>query len=168
MVDLETPWALAACVLAVAPALLAWWRTRGDSPRASVPILQSLAVLLGVLALAGPSAPWGEGASKPYLVFTDVSDSTRGQRNPLPWPPEVARQSYVFARDAAAQDFAIQAPPTVATGETNISPVLRLALARASQITGVVIRTDGQFQDSDWPQLAASSARRTCRSRSSR
>jgi hypothetical protein len=159
----DRPWLLAAGALAAAPVLLAIWaRRRGGYIGGWNVAMQCAAVLLAAAALAGPAAPLGE-ARKPYLVFTDVSDSTRGQRHPLPLPPSLERQSYVFARNVAEgksgtdTDSAdgIGLSPRFSTDGTELSPVLQLSLARAGEIAGVILHTDGRFQDADWPQWAA-------------
>ena len=178
----DRPWLLAAGVLAAAPVLLAIWaRRRGGHIGGWNVAMQCMAVLLAAAAMAGPAAPLGEGARKPYLVFTDVSDSTRGQRHPLPLPASVERQSYVFAKNVAEVDSQVGSGPvrdflpspeknrltaTLPTeetpfgGSTNISPVLQLSLARAGEIAGVILHTDGRFQGADWPQRAAELAAR--------
>ena len=162
----DRPWLLAAGVLAAAPVLLAIWaRRRGGRIGAWNVALQCLAVLLAVAAMAGPAAPLGEDARKPYLVFTDVSDSTRGQRQPLPLPPSLERQWYVFARNVAeGQPSEASLPvatnnnvalPSFSTDGTNLSPVLQLSQARAGEVAGVILHTDGRFQDANWAQGAS-------------
>jgi hypothetical protein len=151
----DRPWLLlAAGVMAVLPVLLALRARRGGGRISPLNVaMQCLAVLLAAMALADLSAPFGRGA-KPYLVFTDVSDSTRNQRAVLPLPPSLERQSYLFAR-GAAEGEPPTAPPGFLADRTEITPVLQLSLARAGDIAGVIIHTDGRFQDADWPQLAA-------------
>jgi hypothetical protein len=43
--------------------------------------------------------------------------------------------------------------------QTRLAPALQLALARAAQFGGLVIRTDGQFTDADWQALAGAVGR---------
>ena len=103
------------------------------------------------MALAGPRLT-GVGRSRlPWLVLTDVSASTRGQSDrPLGFPDGRAVERVDFAASLA------QPGGVVDTSATNIAGPLRLAAARArnGQIAGVVIRTDGQFTDSDWRTAA--------------
>lgn len=152
MVTFQQPvWLLAAGLAIVPAALAALARRKGHGARRSSVILQTLAVLIAAFALAQPVGPWGESSRRPYLVLTDVSDSLRGQ-TPLALPKELPREELVFAGDVA------ESGRDVDTTSTRLSPALRLALARAGEISGVVVRSDGRFQDRDWPTLAAAIA----------
>jgi len=150
------PWWLIALASAGVPVVVALWASRRGRhiARASV-ALQVLAVALAAAALARPEAPLSASGAKPYLVLHDVSASTGPQgSSPLDWPnwPEnLPRESYVFAATVARAGAGGQRPNPDAT---NLAPALRLAWARLEQLAGVVIHTDGQFQDADWPAAA--------------
>lgn len=141
------PWWLLALLAAGVPILLA---VRGRRRGWSIPIasvaLQVLAVGLLACALAGPRAPLGPGARKPLLVLTDASESVRGQEA-APWPDDLPAERRHFAASIA--------PPGAMrdASATRLTPALQLARARADELAGVVLRTDGQFQD-DWAAAA--------------
>jgi hypothetical protein len=148
LVRFDQPWALAATAAACLPIVVALWaRKRGRHVAAGCVALQCVAILAAAAALARPAARIGADAVKPTLVLQDVSGSVRNQP-PLPdWPDDVPRDEFIFAADVAAagQD----AGPT----RTRAAAALRLATARAHALAGVVIRTDGRFQDA-WSAAA--------------
>ena len=148
-------WCLAALVAAAGPVLLwAAARRRGRRIAPLSVVLQCLAVAAAALALAGPQARLGRGAQKPWLVLNDVSASTRGQgRAPVPLPGDVPTEVYDFSASVS------QAGGKPDAGQTHLAPALRLAAARAKHLAGVIVRTDGQFTDDDWPAAAAALAR---------
>lgn len=129
----------AAAIVPVAIALLRSRRGgRISGPRTAV---QCVAVVLVAIALSRPTAPLGGRAQKPWLILQDVSPSVTGQDEPPPWPDDIRSQTRTFGPASAG-------PP-----RTEAAPALRLAVARAEELAGVVIRTDGQFHD-DWSRAA--------------
>ncbi len=144
----DQPWALAAIAAVAVPIVVATWaRRRGRHVSAGCVALQCVAVFLAAAALARPTAQLGADALKPYLVLQDVSGSVRDQP-PLPdWPDEIPRDAFVFATNVAA------AGQDAGPARTRAAVALRLATARADALAGVVIRTDGRFQDA-WPDAA--------------
>ena len=151
IVHFDEPWWLLAALAGAVPPLVAWLSRRGGrrvSP-ASV-ALQCLALLLAAGALARPTIRMGGGAAKGWLILTDASFSTRSQGGPLEaWPEDVPREDYAFAATVGPVAEGLD------RNATRAAPALRLAAARAGQLAGVVIRTDGQFQGNDWPGAAA-------------
>ncbi|MBS3733449.1 MAG: VWA domain-containing protein [Phycisphaerae bacterium] len=142
------PWALAALVVVTAPPLIAVWaRRRGRHVGRLSVALQSAALALGVCALARPTMPLGPGAAKPYLLLRDVSGSVRGQHGP-DWPADLPVRRHVFAAQVAPSGGDVDA------STTHIGAPLRLATAQSDQIAGVVIVTDGNFQDAQWSAAA--------------
>jgi len=146
------PWWLVALVAAVVPAALAATaRRRGRQVARLSVVLQSLAVALVALALAGPSVPWGPDATRPWLILNDVSASVRDQHPDryLPGPRNIGPHlDYDFAATVAP------AGQDLDDAQTNIAAALRLAAARAGELAGVIIRTDGAFTDNQWPAAA--------------
>ena len=149
------PWWLAAALLSLGPIVLARAaRKRGRHVAPVGIVLQCIAVAAAALALARPAAPIGPAARRPWLVLDDVSASTRGQHDaPLDLPDDLRREEYGFAAGVAPAGRKVDA------ARTNLAPVLRLAAARAGELSGAIIRTDGQFTDSDWPAAAEALAR---------
>ena len=147
IVRFTQPWwpiALAGGIVPVA--IAAWARRRGRHVGAVAVVMQVAAVTLAALAVGGPRVPLGRKAARPQLVIRDVSASVRGQRRTeLPWSPDVAGETFEFAA-AVGGDTDDTA--------TNVAAALRLALARHEQLAGLVIQTDGQFHDADWPAVA--------------
>lgn len=127
----------------VAPVLLSRRSARRGHRVAPLSVaLQCTAVALAALALAGPAAPVGPGQRKPVLVFQDVSASCRVQRDrTIQLPPDVPVEHLAFASSVAADAAGLDA------NRTDLAPALRLAAARAAEIAGVFIHTDGRFTD---------------------
>jgi len=146
---------LPALVAAAAPPLLAWrGRRHGRYVPATSVVLQCVAVALAAMALARPQVRLGDEARKPYLVIQDTSASVGGQQLALDWPADLPQENWRFARTVSPAGEA--APVEHERSATHAAPVLRLAAARADEISGVVIATDGQFDDgADWPAAAA-------------
>ncbi|MHC4983429.1 MAG: hypothetical protein ACYTF6_09720, partial [Planctomycetota bacterium] len=144
----EPWWLLGLAAVLAPPGLAILGRRRGRGVSATSVILQCAAVVLLALALGRLELPLGERADKPYLVFTDVSTSVRGQEQALALPESLPRQELRFAATVAGSGERPAALPT------NAAPPLWLAAARADEIAGVVMVTDGQFHD-DWPAAAA-------------
>ena len=108
--------------------------------------LRTLAVLLAATALAQPTVR-RSGAGQ-WLVLTDASASARGQATGDSLPASVPHRAYRFAE--TIRDGNDRTDPPM---RTLLAPALRLAAAR--EVAGVVVRTDGQFQDAaDWPAAA--------------
>lgn len=154
-VAFASPWWLAGVLLALGPVVLARAaRKRGRHVAPVSVVLRCIAVAAAALALARPAAPIGPAARRPWLVLDDVSASTRGQHDaPLDLPDDLRREEYGFAAGVAPAGRKVDA------AQTNLAPVLRLAAARAGELSGAIIRTDGQFTDSDWPAAAEALAR---------
>lgn len=134
--------------LAAGPPVVAVLRRRRE--RAVSPwsvAAQSLALLMLAVATAGPTARLGAEAQKPWLVLRDVSLSLRGQDAPAIEPDGIPTILREFG------------PSQTGPPRTQAAPALRLAAARADELAGVVIRTDGRFHD-DW-QSAADALGRT-------
>jgi len=148
-VSISRPWALLAAGAAAIPILIALWgRRRGRRVSGFAVAAQSLAVALAAVALAHPAVPLGR-ARRPYMLLEDTSASTRGQSDkPLPWPEAVPLEKHDFAAT-------ILGGRDRNTSETNVSAALHLALARSAELGGVVLRSDGQFHDTDWRGVAA-------------
>ncbi len=145
------PWWALAAVAAVVPIWLARRARATGTPShwASV-AARSLAVALLAVALTGPVWTASTDRVKPVLVLQDASVSLADQADPLAIPTDVPTLEYVFAADLARTS----AGRTVDRSQTRIAPALRLAASRREQVAGVIIRTDGQFTDDDWPQAA--------------
>ncbi len=165
----DQPWLLLLALLAGLPVLVRLWgKRRGRHVPWWSLTLQVAAILLAAAAMAGPAVRIGRRAELQWLVLRDASASTWGQgRHELPWTGGLKRQTYRFAggldQGAAPDATAPTAPAETAAvdpSRTRISPALRLAAASADKLAGVVIRTDGQFQDDDWQQAAAELGRR--------
>jgi len=146
----EQPWWLAAATAAVLPAIAATWaRRRGRHVAAFSVLLQCAAVVLAAAAVARPGLPLGERADRPWMVLRDVSASVKEQFDrPWGWPADLAREEYDFAETVAA------AGRPVAEGATRVTAALQLAGGRAKDIAGLVLITDGHFQDADWSAAA--------------
>ena len=146
------PWWWLAAVAAVAPVWIARaGRRRGRATRPWVTAARCVAVALVVAALARPMLRGVGASARPWLVLRDVSASTRRQGASRPMLPEgIGSETLSFAGGLAEPGR----PVDVAA--TNLAPALRLAAARAAagRIGGVVIQTDGQFTDTDWPAAA--------------
>lgn len=147
----EPWWLLALGAVLIPPAVAAAARRRGRHAAYLSVALQCASVALMALALARPELPVARRAQKPYLVLRDVSGSVRGQQLNLPWPKSLLREELEFASTVGPGGGMAPLP-------TNAAPAMRLAGARAGQIAGVVIITDGQFHD-DWRAAAADLAR---------
>ncbi len=144
-VHFRSPWALAGLVL-LAPVIFLNLRRRGGVGVLSV-FLQCLAVALVVAALSDVRVRLGEAARMPYLVFQDVSASTRGQekltalnRN-MDWPVDAPVEVYDFAASAT------RAAGRPDESATNLVPAVQVALARGGGAAGFIFQTDGRFQD---------------------
>jgi len=164
----DRPLLLAALAGAALPLLVAaWGKRRGrldearrgplggarhgrEAPRWAV-VMQCLAVALVAMALAAPRLT-GVGRSRlGWLVMTDVSASARGQSDrPVGFGDDRPVQRLEFAASVGAPGQVTD------VSATNIAGPLRLAAARATdgRIAGVVIRTDGQFADTNWQPAA--------------
>lgn len=160
----DQPWFLLLGLLAGLPVLVRLWgKRRGRHVPWWAVTLQIVAVLLAAAAMARPAVRVGRRAELQWLVLHDTSASATGQGQiGLPWPAGLKRQTYLFAGGLAQQPTTNETAATVpvaASGvdptRTRISPALRLAAASAQRLAGVVIRTDGQFQDDDWQAAAA-------------
>jgi len=151
------PWWLAAIVVTAVPAgVAALGRWRGRQIAGFSVVLQSLAIALVAVALAGPSVPLGGDASKAWLILNDVSASTRDQhpsRYTLDLDSLGPHLEYVFAASVAPKGQDID------DSRTDIAAPLRLAAARAGELAGVIIRTDGRFTDDKWASAAEALAR---------
>jgi len=146
LIRLARPWGLIALVAAAIPVAIAILaRRRGRHAGRFSVALQCLAIGVAGAALSCPEGRFGKRADAPWMVFRDVSASTRGQgERDLSWSPDLSVETYRFAD-------AILAPQQAPAGEeTRIGPVLRLARAQAGRAAGVVVATDGRFHDSEW------------------
>lgn len=141
-IEAQRPWLLAALPLALLP-LLAQLRAGGSLPGMLRGGLRSLAVGLGIAALAGLVLvdPAGQ---KPWLLLRDVSGSTRGQRTWPAVPSEIALTRMDFARGLGPPDQA-----QLGEDRTRIGPALAWAAAR-KDAAGLIVSTDGRFTDDDW------------------
>ncbi|MDY6913049.1 MAG: VWA domain-containing protein, partial [Planctomycetota bacterium] len=151
------PWWLLATVAAIVPLLLARRaRRRGRHIATLSVIVQCLAVLAAGAALGRPRIGLSERAARATMILRDTSASTRGQMDILlNLPAEMPCREVHFAET-------IFRPGRVRRGgleATRAGPALRLAAAQYDDIAGVVILTDGQFQDTDWPAAAAALGR---------
>ncbi len=156
-VTFDHPAALVSLAAALVPVALAYHaRRRGLARRPAGVILQCMALLAGGLAVAGPAMPLGREVEKPYLLLQDGSASVRGQSaEPIPWPQGLGRQDYSFAAGVSPADAPLDKGASL---DTRAAPALLLAAAKAPDVAGVIIRTDGQFHD-DWPGAAAALGR---------
>ena len=143
-VAFQRPALLAGLLLAAVPLLLAWrGRGRWLSAGARAGCLAMLA-----LAAAGPGVRVGAWQPAPWLWAEDRSASmAAAAAAPLPPAGVVPLHRVAFAAELATD----AAPPPSAS---RVSPVLHLAAARAGELAGVVLHTDGQFTDADWPAAA--------------
>ncbi|MFP3937908.1 MAG: vWA domain-containing protein [Phycisphaerae bacterium] len=141
-VQLTSPAWLGWGVLALLPPVAALLRRRQGRaiPLCSV-VAQSAGLLMLAVATAGPTAKLGAEAQKPWLLLRDVSESLRGQ-DAQPVEPE--------GTGTLSRDFG---PSRAAPPHTRLAGALRLAAARADELAGVVITTDGRFHD-DWRPAA--------------
>ena len=146
---------LVALVVAGAPILLASAaRRRGRQVARLSVILQCAAIAVLVGALARPSVSLPQAGVARWLVLNDVSASTRTQQSTDSLSPEISpRLDYIFARGVEPAGQEIDAD------QTDLADALRLAGARAGELAGVIIRTDGNFTGDYWPAAAASLAR---------
>lgn len=154
--ELAQPMWLALGALAAGPFVLRWWASRhGRGVGMSSCILQAVAILLVAAAMARPAVPLGDKAALPYLVLTDESASLRRQDASLPADLPVAVQEYLFAQDVrrAVRQAGAGLPADASISATHLSPALRLAIAGRQNQAGVVLITDGQWQD-DWRDAA--------------
>jgi hypothetical protein len=149
VITFSRPALLLALVAIAVPVLISRWATRRGHRVGPLGVaLQCAAAAFAALALAGPAAPLGPGERKCVLVLQDVSSSCRVQRDrAIELPPDVPVQRLAFASSVAAN--AADLDPN----RTDASPALRLAAARAGDLAGVVIHTDGRFTD-HWPPAA--------------
>lgn len=150
-IGFEAPWWLVTALAAAGPIVLAARaRRRGRCPAWWSVTIQCLALLAAAGALARPLAPLAETARRPWLVANDASASLRGQEKaPWAWPLGLAREDILFA-DGLGSSAAAPNPQA-----TRIRPLLSLLQARAKELAGAVIRTDGRFQDDTWQADAA-------------
>jgi len=145
-----TPWALAFGVGVVLPWMMRL-RTRRAGRCAPVVscVLQSLVLLAVAVAVAGPMVPRSGQAGRAWLVLQDASSSMRGQAElfgsggELPWPGGWAREEVAFA--GALHAGRGEELPAGERRRTFVAAALRLA--GGGRFGGVVIHTDGQFQD---------------------
>ncbi len=134
-------WAGFACLL---PVILAWrYRRRGGAkPRFRV-LFQTLALLLASISLACPVASFALRQAH-WLILRDVSASVGEQAmGELPSPSGAAFESHDFEGTLLSRD-------EPARGDaTHIAPALdwSTAMIQAGQADGVILLTDGQFQD---------------------
>lgn len=151
-------WLLALSLAALPPVIALFARRRGKAVSAGSIFLQCLAATMAACALAQPSIPAAALTHKPWLVLQDASASVRGQPAQMPdWPANLKREQFLFAR------YITRVGEHLAGGgdgnATFITPALELASGSAGQASGVLVFTDGQFQDADWPQAAAAAGR---------
>ena len=144
------PWWCAALVVVGGPILLAAAaRRRGRQVARLSVILQCVALAAVAVALARPSLQIPQAAAKKWLILNDVSASTRGQQDRDALPADITpRLEYAFAAGVAPAGQELDAT------QTNLAAALRLASARADELAGVIVRTDGMFTDSHWPAAA--------------
>lgn len=149
VLTLDRPALLLALLAVAAPVLLSRRSARRGHRVSPLSVaLQCTAIAMAALALAGPAGLVGPGLQKPVLIFQDVSASCRVQRDrTIQLPPDVPVERLAFASSVAADAAGLDA------GRTDLAPVLRLAAARAPDIAGVVIHTDGRFADR-WSEAA--------------
>ena len=149
------PFWLAGLVLVGVPILLAAAaRRRGRQVGRLSVVMQCAAIAALTLALARPWVQVPQAAAKKWLVLRDVSASTRTQQDAAALPPEIApRVEYDFA--AAVEP----AGKKTDAAQTNLAPALRLAAARAGELAGVIVQTDGNFTDAHWTAAAESLGR---------
>ncbi len=153
-IRMERPWGLAALVL-LAPVVVFNLRRREDGGGGFPIVLQCLAVVFVAVALSDVRVRMGAAARMPYLVFQDVSASTQGQkkfsdlrRDMNRWgdlPVEVYDFAASVTRGGDAPD----------RSRTKLVSALQVALARGDGSSGVIIQTDGRFQDSWRPYAKA-------------
>ncbi|MBN1555771.1 MAG: VWA domain-containing protein [Phycisphaerae bacterium] len=140
-------WAGLATILPVGIAV--WNHRRGVQIRRCAVVLQSLALLLAAVSLAGPVVPFSTRPPR-WLVFRDVSASVQGQNQELPLPENVAFDRFSFAGTLGEEE----------RDETHLRPVLDWATwaVQNGRADGAILLTDGQFQD-DWQPAARRYAR---------
>lgn len=147
LVTFDQPaWMWLAMAAVVGPAWLA--RRPGAGPALWSVMLQMLAGVLLAAALAQPNLRWGGQANAEYLILQDRSGSTVSQP-PVQLPTGMNARTLYFASDVGPSP-----PEGVARDRTRVGPALGLAAAQASRLAGVVVATDGQFQDPDWASSA--------------
>ncbi|MBN1942955.1 MAG: VWA domain-containing protein [Phycisphaerae bacterium] len=149
-IHFDNPAWLWAALAAVAPAATAWWSfRRGRAFRKGVVVLQSLALLLAAVSLAGLVLP--RTAQPPgWLLLRDVSASVGRQGGVvLDIPADVEVQERFFAGRLLGGDERDD------LDATHLCPVLdwSAAAVRAGRADGMILITDGQFQD-DWQAVA--------------
>ncbi|MHC4718481.1 MAG: VWA domain-containing protein, partial [Planctomycetota bacterium] len=153
--SLSEPLWLIALGLCLLPVLWARWsRRRGRRAPRWATATECLALAMLAVALTGPKAPLGRGATLPWLVLVDASGSVRGQaREGWPALPAGLRtRRWVFAEGLSRRR------PT-SEAATNIGPALRLIASHSrSDTAGAVIATDGRFSDTDWHGAACAVA----------
>ena len=148
-------WLLALAAAAIPPVIAALARGRGKHTGLRSVALQCLAVALAVCALAEPSVPVGLRAEKPWMVLQDASASATSQpAGTISWPAHLRRENYLFAQNVTQRRDDQQPAEGFDANGTRIATSLQLAASRAETLAGLVVLTDGQFQDSDWPALA--------------
>jgi len=149
------PWWLAALGVVGGPILLAAAaRRRGRQVARLSVVLQCVALAAVVGALGRPSLQIPQAAARKWLILNDVSASTRTQQAADALPSDITpRLEYAFAAGVAP------AGQDLDTTETNLAAALRLAVARADELAGVIVRTDGMFTDTHWPAAAEALAR---------
>jgi len=149
------PWLLAGLVAVCGPILLSAAAARRGRRIAPVSVLlRCVALAALVFALSGPSVRIPQSAARKWLILNDVSASTRTQQTVGGFPAEIApRLDYAFA------DGVGPVGQQLGSDQTNLAGALRLAAARADELAGVVVRTDGGFTDEHWPAAARSLGR---------
>lgn len=147
------PWWLLLLPLAAVPWLL-WWsaRRRGVAACPGVAAARSLAVVLAVAAIARPNVGGGQGG-RTWLLLRDVSLSVGSQAQaPLELPGQIDEVRF------AGRILQKGRQPDPAAPATRLTDPLALAAGRADAAAGVILVTDGRFDD-DWRPAAARFAR---------
>ncbi len=141
------PWWLIGSLAALVPIVLAIHdRHATPAPNAWSVLMRSAAIVLLCAALSGPSVAGSSSSRMDWLVLNDVSDSTRSSTSQLSLDDNLC----------TVVDFAGSLGSEADRTATFIAPALTFAQIKAPDIAGVVIRTDGHFQDMDWKPSAKS------------
>lgn len=148
-------WGLAMILVAAPPVAGLWTRRRGRRVSWLSVVLQCLAVAAVGGALTRPEVSIPLGQPNPCLVLTDASASVRGQwHGELSWKNNDVPIEYLYFADSLATEA-----ESLDETHTRVSGALRLAAARADELSGVVLLSDGQFHDEEeWPAAGAALA----------